>query len=214
MITNYHNNLLREALEAVRGILALEGPVTDGIIVEGTFERTTLIKPVPTGHDASELKDGVQKVGDTWYDRIRKARRDTQTRTDPWFPRSCYFHEGDDAHIAYNLYLSPFEVVYWLEHAAANQDFQWTVSANSLRLVSDGPGAIPIGAELAEDGFGKLYMVGSESYDGRPVHPLTIGLSLESRSLLDSQPKGNWILKASYGKVIIIEPTKREQSDD
>ena len=213
MITNYHNNLLREALEAVRGILALEGPVTDGIIVEGTFERTTLMKHTPT-EGPSDSKDVVQKVGDTWRDRILSARRKTLTRTDPWFPQSCYLDEGDEAKVSYNLFLSPFDVVYWLEHAAANQDFQWTVSANSLRLVSDGPGAIPIGAELAEDGFGKLYMVGSETYDGRPVHPLTIGLSLESRSLLDSQPDGNWILKASYGKVIIIEPTKREQSDD
>ena len=66
--------------------------------------------------------------------------------------------------------------------------------------ISEGIGLIPIGARLYRDDISHLAQVGTDTYMGRSVHPLTIGLPTEARAALAEHEDVQVWLLLSYNR--------------
>ena len=197
-------------MEALRQLIAAEAENADEITVEVTHLDVCLYQPVSCDFTLEDLRGigaDVQKLGMSWVERVRQVRwRELGARRHNFYYNGRLY-EGESPSVMFNFGLSPFTLLHYLETYDKHQEHQEKEPVGEVVKIYtlDGRGLIPVGATL-EYRYDELKMVGTDIACGRRVHPLTVTLMDESKTVLQESAHRRWILTEDFGGVLYLKP--------
>ena len=225
MITNMTKDIVNESLTVLRGLLALEGAVSNNLEVSGDVHQTIISEPVERSVDIRDNTTAAQLVGQAWTDRIFAVRVKQHPGRDTFF-KHCYADDDGQRIVKYQIGLSPFDVACYLEEAARrglskNIDSRPCGQHDILVrvVVPGGLRGIRRDALLTRTKRGRLETPVYAPGGIIPRYNLFLTLSDESADLLDKfitdsdSDVTGWKLLESHGEVVILEPVHQKRKD-
>ena len=208
MATNYSENLMNQCVEALREILAADAVNAEDMTFEATHLDVCLHQPVAddfTPEDARAMKSDVQKLGMKWVDRAQRVRWRELGARKHYFYFDARLYGKERRYVKVIFGLSPFKLLHYLETYEKHREHQAVGEGVVTIYTLDGRGLIPLGATL-EYRYDELKMVGTDTVNGRAVHPLTVSLMDESKGVLQEAAHRKWVLTDDFGGVLHLTP--------
>ena len=210
MGTNYSEKLIVQCVEALREKLAADVEHAEEMTFEVTHLDVCLCQQVGddfTLEDARAMKSDVQKLGMKWLDRVQRVRWRELGARKHFFYYDARLYGKERQYVKFIFGLSPFNLLHYLETYEKHQEHQAkTLDEGVVTIYTlDGRGLIPLGATL-EYRHDELKMVGTDSVEGRAVHPLTVSLMDESKGVLQRAAHRRWVLTEDFGGVLYLTP--------
>ena len=216
LFSNLSERLIEDSLQSVRHILSKEGEKAKSVIIEGTHDRVVLLQIFDPDSVLMKMRKRINKAdmtvfqfGAEWDQRVRTMKNREHGGNNSYKSCKMDFNENDPPHAVCTLYLSPLELVYYLENYTKHQALMQKGGDDGLLTVftSARKGTIPIGSNLRfifhRFSGGSLHVLGDNNV---PDHIRPVRLYEESLLMLSNTRSNSlWTLEGDYGGVLLLK---------